>query len=458
VIDDSFLLLTPLARRLYHEYACHLPLIDYHNHLSIAEIAADRRFPDLTELWLQSDPYKHRAMRICGVEERRITGDADPYDKFLAWCTIFPSLIGNPLYHWSILELKRFLDIDWPINAETADMIWRLAQEKLSDPAFSAQSLLRRFNVAYTAPCTAISADLSPFAACPVAAPSLRGDDLVPLSADGIARLAAGTGSAVDSLGGLAEVLEKRLDDFHAAGCRFADHALDHDFRYVADDGCNEARFQKLLCGGVTDAADMLALSAAVLRLLGAAYARRGWVMQLHIGALRNTSSRLRRVAGQAGGFAGIGSVSPEGLTAFLDDLEQGPAGLPRTVLFTINPADNAVLSVLSGSFCQDGVRAKVQQGPAWWWCDHLTGMREHFECISAFGVLSTFIGMTTDSRCFPSLVRHEYFRRALCGWLGDKAQRGELPDSTDDLAGLVRAVCYGNAQAILTGANTSTF
>ena len=440
-----------MSQRLYHEYVEGLPLIDYHNHLSISDIDGNRNFNDLTELWLLSDPYKHRAMRICGVDEKYITGNSTNYEKFRAWCEIFPTLIGNPLYHWSTLELKRIFGIILPINSDTAEEIWNTANKMLHEPEFSAKGLLDRFNVEYSAPCAEITSDISPFMSLAGVAPSLRGDDLLPVSVSLIRKLEKCTGVKIDTLNSLAKALSIRLDEFHNAGCRFSDHALDNGFCYVSDDGCNEKRFDKLLKNGFLDDPDMIHINSAILRVLGGEYAKRNWVMQLHIGALRYTSSRLRQIVGPLGGFAGIGSCCVTYLTEMLNDIEKGELGLPRTVLFTLNPSDNAVLSVLSGSFCQNGVRGKVQQGPAWWWCDHLYGMREVFESISSYGVLSTFIGMTTDSRSLLSFVRHEYFRRAVCGWIGEKVEKGEFPDNFEELGRLVTAICYGNAKNILT-------
>jgi glucuronate isomerase len=449
-MNENFLLRSALSQRLYHEFAEHLPLIDFHNHLPVSDIAGKRNFTDLADLWL-SDPYKHRAMRVCGVDERYITGDSDNFSKFRQWCTIVPALVGNPLYHWSELELERIFAIRLPVNKDTAEEIWSAANEKLADPAFSARGLLDRFNVEYAAPCTQITADLSPFAGLKGVVPSLRGDDLFPVTPDLVQALESSTGIPIDSLDHFAAALTRRLEAFHTAGCRFADHALDNGFQYVRDDGNNERRFASFLHNGLWDDDDVVHINSAVLRILGSAYARNRWVMQLHMGALRQTSSRLRAIAGQAGGFAGIGSVSIAYLTTMLNDIEQGEAGLPRTVLFTINPAENAALAVLCGSFSQDGVRGKVQQGPAWWWCDHLYGMRELLEIISTYGVLATFIGMTTDSRSFTSLVRHEYFRRVLCGWIGDKVAEGAFPDDVALLGHIVDAVCYRNARMILT-------
>ena len=437
-----YLLTTETARRLYEEAARDLPLVDYHNHLSVADLSSDRSFEDIAELWLLSDPYKHRAMRICGVDETLITGQASHYEKFKAWCEVYPRLMGGPLYDWSRMEMEVVFGITLPLCADNAERIWQEANEKLRQPEFSAQGVFRHFNVEYAAPCATITEELKPFACLKNLAPSLRGDDLLKPDKALLDTLGSLTGLVIRDQESLTQALRLRLDALHAANCRFSDHALDEGFRYVPEDGKSDRRIRALAAGQTLSPEDRRALSSAMLRLLGTEYAGRGWTMQLHIGAQRFTSSRLRTLAGAAGGFAGIGGgVDVRSLAALLDDLEQGPAGLPKTILYTLNPADNAVMAVLCGSFIG------VTQGPAWWWCDHLQGMREMLEVFSSFSVLSTFVGMTTDSRSLLSLLRHDYFRRALCGWIGEKAVRGELPDDFSALSGLVRAMCYENAK-----------
>ena len=442
-MDEKYLLTTPMAQRLYFETAKQLPLIDYHNHLSAADIAADRHFSDVAEIWLLGDPYKHRAMRICGVPEELISGGAGHKEKFRAWCEVYPKLMGGPLYDWSRMELEEVFGVKLRINGENAEAIWEQVNERLSAPELSAQGLLRGFNVEYAAPCAALTDDLSPFACSESLAPSLRGDDLLCPKTELLDKLAALEGVSIKSFDEMIGAMSRRMDRLAEAGCRFSDHALDNGFRYIRDDGRREERFSRLVRGELS-AGDELALRSDMLRALGDEYARRGWVMQLHIGAQRFTSTRLRRAAGAAGGFACIGGgVDVESLAALLDDLEQGAHGLPKTILYTLNPADNAVMSVLSGSFIG------VTQGPAWWWCDHLQGMREMLDVFSCFSVLSTFPGMTTDSRSLLSMLRHDYFRRCFCGWAGERAARGELPGSFEELSGLVKAVCYGNAKKL---------
>lgn len=450
-MDENFLLHTPLSQNLFHGCAKTLPIIDYHNHLSVEDLAADRRYQNLAQLWLLNDPYKHRAMRICGVEERLITGDAADFDKFKAWMSVLPGLIGNPLYDWSVLEMKRVFGIELKPGITDAAWLWEQTGSRLSGPEYSALDILSEFHVEYAAPCAAVTEDVSVFNRFGNIAPSLRGDSMVDVSREVIEKLEGLTQSSILTLEDYFRAVSMRLEAFSQAGCTFADHALDDGFAYMADDGKNRERFTALAQGNSLDCDGKKYLESEILRFLAGEYAGRGWTMQLHIGALRYTSSRLRRLAGPAGGFAGIGSGCNVGnLTKMLDAFEEGRQGMPRIILFTLNPADNAVMSALSGSYSQDGIAGKVQQGPAWWWCDHLYGMREVFEHISSFGVLSVFVGMTTDSRSILSFVRHEYFRRALCGWIGDKAEKGEFTASEEALRKLVEDICYTNVKKLI--------
>lgn len=443
-MDENYLLTTPTAYRLYHEAAQQLPLIDYHNHLSVDDLIQDKQFEDLAQLWLLGDPYKHRAMRICGVDERLITGPAGHKEKFQAWCETYPKLLGGPLYDWSRMELETIFGIHAEINGSNADRLWEEANSKLSSKAYSARGIFRRFHVEYAAPCTAITDELSGFSEVEALAPSLRGDNLVCPERATIDRVEFLTGIKVHDFSSFRAAVSIRLDAMEKAGCCVSDHALDHGFQYMAPDGNCEQRFAGLLAGTPLSVQEKTALASDILRMLGEEYAKRRWTLQLHIGALRFTNTRLRRVAGPAGGFAAVSnSTDISSLCRFLDDLDQSIYGIPHTILYTLNPADNAAISVLSGSF------PGVTQGPAWWWCDHLQGIREMLDIFSHFSVLSTFTGMTTDSRSLLSLLRHDYFRRMLCGWIGEKAKRGELPDSFDELSELVKALCYGNAKKL---------
>lgn len=396
-IHDDFLLKNAAARRLYHEHAEHLPIIDYHNHLEPLALAENRTFANLTQLWVASDPYKHRAMRIAGVPERLISGDATDREKFDAWAATVPLTIGNPLFHWTAMELQRYIGVAEILSPETAGCIWEQGNEKLRTKAFTARQLISRANVEVLCTSDRLADDL---AAHVKLAKSDFKTRVLPSPRDAEAPDAA------------------RLDAFARLGCRLADHAV-NDF------------------------------ASDVLRSCASEYARRGWVLQLHFGAQRETSTRLRQLAGSAGGYASIGKACDiTALCRFLDGLECEGC-LPRTILYPLNPADYAAIATLTGSFAADGVRGKIQFGPAWWYNDHAFGIRRQLDVLASYGLLATFIGMTTDSRSLLSMVRHEYFRRVLCDWLGEKVETGELPT---DLGALIRAVCYDNAKRWILG------
>ena len=369
----------------------------------------------------------------------------------MAWMSVLPKLIGNPLYDWSVLEMGRIFKVELKSGLTDAGWLWEETNKKLLQDDYTALKLLEKFNVEYAAPCALVTDEIVSFEKLPNIAPSLRGDNLLDITEDTISRLGQMTAVEINSLDDFYDAIKMRLEAFHKAGCRFSDHALDDGFAYFTDDGKNEVRFLEIVKGNQLEESEKKKFASQILRFLAGEYARMGWIMQLHIGALRYTSSRLRDLAGPAGGYAGIGSpCNVKSLATMLDDFEKAACGMPRIMLFNLNPADNAVMSVLSGSYSQDGIAGKVQQGPAWWWCDHLYGMREVFNHISSYGVLSTFIGMTTDSRSILSFVRHEYFRRALCGWIGEKVSKGEIMVEKEILNCLVADVCYYNAKKVI--------
>lgn len=443
-MKDDFLLNSDLAKQLYKDVAAQLPIIDYHNHLCVADIVLDRTFENITQLWISVDPYKHRAMRILGVPEKYITGDAGDFEKFEKWYNCLPRLAGNPLFDWSLMEFDTVFGLELYPFTKPASEVWNEVNEKVKD--LSATKILAKFNIEYSAPCASLIEDLSNFDKSKGICPSLRGDDIVGVSNAFVEKLEQTTELSICSLRDFETAIEKRIGDFVEAGCKFSDHALDDGFDYVADDGNNEARFAKVLEGGELSETDKLFLSSQILKTLGGIYAKHGLTMQLHIGAKRSTSTRLREVAGPFGGYAGIGHpVNVKALTELLDDIEHQKYGLSKTLLFTLNPADNAVMSILSGSYSKDGVEAIVSQGPAWWWCDHYQGMVAMLDHLSVFGVLSTFVGMTTDSRSFLSFVRHDYFRRILCNWIGEKVEKGVLPENIEILSEMIRNMCYYN-------------
>ena len=401
-MDEMFLLKTPNARRLYEDYAKNQPIIDFHNHISVADIAHDRRYENITELWLASDPYKHRLMRICGVPEAYITGDAEPFEKFQKFCRVFPFLAGNPVYDWSRMELRSVFGIEAMPDGEHARYLYDRAGELLASPEYSNNGILRRFSIAYQSPVAQLGDDLGDFDGKTVA-PSLRGDNLLE--------------------GGFSmEEIRSRLDAFDQKGCRFADHALDSDF------------FE-----GSLEKSEMLVR-------LGTEYAKRGWTLLLHLGAKRKTSPRLAALAGPAGGYAATGSAFPVDRVVELLGAMEAAGGLPDVVLFPLNMADQSAFAVLQGSFSQDGVCSKVQLGPAWWWCDHAMGIENTLGCIASFGVVSQFIGMTTDSRSILSFLRHDYFRRLLCSWLDERNTLGGWDMSPAVQGQLIEKICYQNA------------
>lgn len=442
---DSFLINNSCGKKLYSKIK-NLPIIDYHNHLSLEALEKDRAFRDIYDLWIAPDPYKHRAMRMCGVEEKYITGDAGCREKFLKWCETLPKLVGGPLYHWSRMEIEFLLenqDFSWNDEA-----LYERLNTYLRENNVTCKSLLNKFNVRFNCPCASLLDDISFFSEDDSLAPSLRGDDIVRPSFDFINKLGEITAIKISDLSSFEKAIEKRLENFRGVGCRYCDHALDNGFRYYEDDGLNALRFEKILAGTFSTE-DEKRFSSYMLTTLAKAYARLNLVMQLHIGAQRTTSTRLRKIAGKAGGYAAIGnSVDVNSLTRFFDDIEVSYK-LPKTVLFTLNPSDNAMLSVLSGSYSQDGVKGLITQGPAWWWCDHENGIKNMLEDWSSFGVLSNFIGMTTDSRSFLSFVRHDYFRRILCNWLGKKKEDGEIFENEDELYFIAEKICYLNAKEI---------
>ena len=443
-MNPNFLLRSPLAQQLYHTCAKALPIIDYHNHLSPADIRSNRRYDNITQLWVSTDPYKHRAMRILGLEERVITGNASDYEKFETWYESLPRLIGNPLFDWSVMEFSMVFDMEL-LPFRPCREVWETLNQKLK--TMTAKDILGKFQIQYSAPCAALTDDLSVFDKAAGLCPSLRGDDLLLPTLPLLQTLKDLTGSATDSLDGYLAAVNTRLDAFREAGCRFADHALDNGFAYLPDDGGNAARFASLMAGEALPEEDALYLRSCILTALLSGYARVGFTVQLHVGAQRSTSTRLRTLAGAAGGYAAIGScVDVASMVQLLDTAEKQPQGLPHILLFTLNPSDNAVMATLCGSYSADGKQALVSQGPAWWWCDHHQGITAMLDTFCCHSVLSTFIGMTTDSRSLLSFVRHDYFRRTLCQWIADMVETHRLPEDLQLLQDTVKRICFQNA------------
>ena len=422
-VDENFLLDTEMAKTLYHGCAAHQPIFDYHTHLSPKDIAEHRRFRDLCELWLETDHYKWRAMRANGVSEYYITGDAPAFEKFQKWAAVLPKLVGSPLYHWTHLELQRYFGITETLSAENAEAIWNRTKEMLAGEGFDTVSLLEKMNVRVL--CTTddpadslewhrkIRKDGSiPFRVLP----SFRPDKYLAGDETAIAALCGKYGTD-----DLKTALRRSLDFFRENGVLVSDHGFG-TFDYGKDQ-----RF--------TDLMDFL----------GTEYARRGIVMQLHLGPIRNNSPKLYRSFGPDAGGDSVGlTTDPFALSAFLGKLEDADS-LPKTILYNLNPADNRMLSTMAGNFAP-----KVQYGAAWWLSDHLRGMEEQIDELMETGALAASVGMLTDSRSFTSFVRHEYYRRILCRKLGRLVAEGLYPEDPGTLGEIVAGVCYGNAAAFL--------
>ena len=423
-MNEKFLLESKNSERLYFEHARVLPIIDFHNHISVSDIKSDRKYEDIVSLWLTPDPYKHRLMRICGVDEHYITGGADSFEKFQKYCNVFPYLAGNPVYDWSRMELSAVFGIEETLNAQNAKRIYDRTNEMLASPEFTTNAILSRFNVEYQSPVATLCEDLDDFDGKKVA-PSLRADDLLAPSESLKKELSEKSGVYVTDSETYMQAVCVMLDRFSEKGCRFADHSLDAGF------------FKDDLDGK----------KAEMLVRLGNEYAKRGWTLLLHMNAKRKTSPRLRFLTGPTGGFAGAGEgFDISAIAGLLGEME-GRGGLPDTVLFPLNMSDQAPLAVLQGSFSEDGVASKVQLGPAWWWCDHSFGIKNTLESIASFGAVSQFIGMTTDSRSILSFVRHDYFRRLLCSWLDKQNTRGEWEIPFEVQAEIIRKISYQNAK-----------
>jgi glucuronate isomerase len=460
-LDDDFLLATPVARRLFHEVARDLPVIDYHNHLDPAEILADRRWDNLSELWLGGDHYKWRAMRANGIAEDLITGPAEPYDKFLAWAATVPKLLRNPLYDWTHLELRRAFGWDGLLGPDTAAEVWDLAGRALAAQDFSARGLLRRFKVEVVgttddpgeplASHQALREGLPGVAVCPTFRPDAAFLPHLPERfLPWLDKLGTATGGGPPAdLESFLAALDQRHADFHACGARLSDHSLPAAPDRFLDQAAAAATFARARAREPLAEAEIAGWTGFLLARIAAWNHHRGWAMQLHLGAVRNPNSRMFRQTGPDSGFDTIGDEPRQAarLLAFLDHCEMA-GSLPRVIVYNLNPADNYPLCAALGSFQGGGIPGKLQFGSGWWFLDQLEGMSWQLGAVSNLGLLSRFIGMLTDSRSFLSFPRHEYFRRLLCGLVGGDAAAGRLPDDFGLLTELVSGVCYQNARA----------
>ena len=457
-MDKNFLLKTKTARKLYHDYAAKMPVLDYHCHINPMEIYEDKRYDSVTQVWLGGDHYKWRAMRQCGVPEYYITGDASPAEKFQKWGETMPKLIGNPLYHWTHLELQRYFGITDCLNGENAMEIYEKCNKVLAQPDMSVRGIIRKSGVKLICTTDDPVDDLRAhelLAADPTAPavvlPAFRPDKAMRADKEEFAgyvkQLEAVVGFAIDSTEDMRRALLNRIEWFAQHGCLVSDHALDFAFCVEAEEVQLDDILRRAKAGEAITEQEYLAWHTALLLAVGAEYARRGWVMQLHFGCLRNNSHKLFEKLGPDTGFDSMNDRSnAAGLAALLGYMEQREA-LPKTILYSLNPVDNGVINTIAGCFCTDGgVPGKVQQGSAWWFNDHKSGMRDQMIAVMNDGVIANFNGMLTDSRSFLSYTRHEYFRRILCDLLGQMVEDGEYPNDLKTLGAMVRDISYNNA------------
>lgn len=456
-MDENFLLTTETARKLYHEYAAQAPVLDYHCHLDPKEIAQDRKFRNMTELWLGGDHYKWRIMRSNGVDEKYITGDAADEEKFHAFAGALPRAIGNPMYHWCHLELQRYFGIYETLSEENWKEIYDRCNEKLKSPDMSARNLIKRSNV--TLVCTtddpvddlAYHRQLKEDSSFDVQVlPAWRPDLAMCPEKDGFVsymeRLGEVSGVRITDFDSLKEALVNRLDFFVENGCRITDHGLDYaEYRLITEQEM-DVLVKKSLSGEPLVRDELIQFRTMMMLFLGREYAKRNLAMQLHYGARRENNERVFR---SAGANAGIDCINETGFTSEVADYLNAlcrTGELPKTILYSLNPTDNAVIGTILGCFQGDGIRGKIQQGSAWWFNDHKAGMTEQITSLASLGLLGNFIGMLTDSRSFVSYPRHEYFRRILCDFIGNLVENGEYPADDKLLKELVTDISYNNA------------
>lgn len=455
-MNEDFLLETETGKKLYNEHAKNMPIFDFHNHLNIKEIYEDRQFSDLGELWLGGDHYKWRAMRADGIEENFITGQASWEEKYEKWTQVLPHTFGNPLYHWTHLELQRYFGIDKPLTLETGKEIYASCNELIGKKEYSVRGLLGSMNVKAMCTTDDPSDDLKYHKALKEEGyevkvlPSFRPDKALavdkPDFADYMKLLGKSTGCIITSVDDLKKALKERLSYFCQVGCRVSDHSLDENLYIPADDSQVEEIFQKGLRGEVICNVDICKYKGAVLTFLGKAYHEAGIVMQLHMGVIRNNSGRMYEKLGPDTGFDSIGSIPvPSQLSGLLNAMDL-KGELPKTIFYCLSSSDFEYLAAMAGNFQDSSTKGKMQLGASWWFLDQKRGMEAQLDVLSQIGLLVNFVGMLTDSRSFLSFPRHEYFRRILCNYIGNIVERGEYPEDMTYLGELVENICYGNA------------
>lgn len=456
-MDENFLLTTPTAQKLYHEYAKEMPVVDYHCHIDPKEIAQDRHFDNITQVWLGRDHYKWRLMRSCGVDEYYITGGASDEEKFIKWAEVLGKAIGNPLYHWSHLELRRYFGYRGILNKNTAKDVWALCNARLQDPSVSARSLILQSNVKLI--CTAddpvdslewhrMLAKDDTFDV--KVKPSWRPNKAMNIEKqnyrDYLEQLSEISGTEIYSFATLKEALLTRMDFFDSMGCTVSDHALEYIMYDPATEDEIEDIFTKRFSVKPLTDRDISKFKTAFMLFMAEEYSKRDWVMQIHYGAKRDNNTTMLERLGPDTGYDCINNHAPSYQMAdFLNALDVKEA-LPKTIIYSLNPNDNAAIASILGCFQDSGAISKLQQGSAWWFNDHKQGILEQLSSLASLGNLSGFVGMLTDSRSFLSYTRHEYFRRILCDLLGGIVENGEFPDDMDTLKEIVQDISYYNA------------
>ena len=460
-IHEDFLLHSPAAQRLYHGYAANEPILDFHSHLPAAEIAQDRRFRDLTEIWLEGDHYKWRAMRANGVPERYCTGDAPAYDKFLAWARTVPFTLRNPLYHWTHLEMKRYFAIDELLNEQSASAVWERANSLLATNDLTTRRILKKFQVRVACTTDDPCDDLAHHKLVNSSAqglriyPTFRPDKALQVDAPEkfngwVKRLEEASNVNIASLQAFLDALRQRHDYFHAHGGRLSDHGLAHCFASFCTEQQAAAIFEKARSGKPANGDEHERFASFLMLFFGRLDAEKGWTKQLHLGALRSVNARRLGELGPDTGFDCIGDwPQAPTLCAYLDLLEQEHA-LPKMILYNLNPADNYIFATAAGCFQDGKVPGKIQLGSGWWFLDQKEAMEWQLKALSNTGLLSRFVGMVTDSRSFMSFPRHEYFRRVLCNLLGTEMEDGDLPNDEGMIGSMVRNICFENARKFL--------
>lgn len=456
-IHDNFLLENKYAEELYHNFSKNQPIIDYHNHLSPKLIAENNIFKNITDVWINGDHYKWRAMRTLGVNEKFITGDASNKEKFLQWAKTVPYTMRNPLYHWTHLELARYFDITELLNEKSAEAIYEETSQKLNTAAFSCQNLLKKVNAEVVCTTEDPTDNLeyhqqlknSDFSV--KVSTAFRPDKAILIGSDTyndyIDSLAKAADIEINTYDDLCQALSKRIAYFNENGCKLSDHGLDQIYFEAFSDTEIKSIFEKRRNKQAISELDALKFQSAILLFLSESYHQYGWVQQFHLGALRNNNARMHRILGPDTGWDSIGDFSQaKNLSAFLNALDTKDK-LTKTIIYNLNPADNEVMATMIGNFNDGSIRGKVQFGSGWWFLDQKDGMTKQLNALSNMGLISCFIGMLTDSRSFLSFPRHEYFRRILCNLLGDEIKRGELPNDIEWIGKMVSDISYHNAK-----------